>query len=236
MFYTAIAMGFVGSLHCIGMCGPLVLAMPYGRFSKAKRIVARSLYQSGRLFTYAMLGLILGVLGMSANLFGGQQHLSIGLGILLILTIIIPHLFRRFNSNPVYLSLNKWVKTSLSKSINFDSYPAFFISGMLNGLLPCGLVWLALSSALALGNGIQSSLFMLFFGLGTLPAMIGILSTNQLLKLKFNFSSSRLSNIVALSIAILLIVRGLNMGNYFSPYIDFDHAKEKIITICGFDH
>ena len=107
---------------------------------------------------------------------------------------------------------------------------------MLNGLLPCGLVWIALASALALSNGFESALFMLFFGLGTIPALLGIIGSFQLLRQKISFSFSKISNAVALTIAVLLIVRGLNMGNYFSPYFDFDEAKRTIITICGFDH
>jgi hypothetical protein len=235
MITAALAMGFLGSLHCVGMCGPIALAMPYGRFKTTKSIIARILYQLGRLSTYALLGLALGMMGLSIKMFGGQQYLSIALGTTLILAVLTPILFRRLKHKLLTTRFNNWVKNSLGKTIKIDSYLAFWFTGMLNGLLPCGLVWLALATALALSNGFESAVFMFFFGLGTVPALLGVLGTFQWLRSRISFSFNRISNIVALAIAVLLIVRGLNMGNYFSPYFDYDEAKRTIITICGFD-
>lgn len=235
MITAALAMGFVGSLHCVGMCGPIALAMPYGRFSTTKSIIARLLYQLGRLSTYTLMGLVLGMMGLSIKMFGGQQHLSIVLGVTLIVAVLIPMAFRRLKHVIFPIRLNTWIKNTLGKTIQIDSYPAFWFTGMLNGLLPCGLVWLALASALALSNGYESAGFMFFFGLGTIPALAGLMGSFQWLRSKINFSFSRISHFIALTIAVLLIIRGLNLGNYFSPYFDYDEAKRTIITICGFD-
>ncbi|MEQ8359841.1 MAG: sulfite exporter TauE/SafE family protein [Cytophagales bacterium] len=235
MLFAALTMGFLGSAHCIGMCGPLALAMPYGRFGGIRTWIARLVYQSGRLSTYFILGLILGVIGFSFNLAGIQQYFSIGLGIMLIAVLFIPMLFRNSLIMKRYYIFEIWVKKNIGKYINEDKISGFYITGILNGLLPCGLVWLALISAIALGNGFESGLFMLFFGLGTLPALIATMISYQAIQKRFSFSFKKVSNVITLAIALLLIVRGLNMGNYFSPYLDFDVAKEKIITICGFD-
>ncbi|MEQ8520217.1 MAG: sulfite exporter TauE/SafE family protein [Cytophagales bacterium] len=235
MLFAALTMGFLGSAHCIGMCGPLALAMPYGRFGGIRTWIARLVYQSGRLSTYFILGLILGVIGFSFNLAGIQQYFSIGLGIMLIAVLFIPMLFRNSLIMKRYYIFEIWVKKNIGKYINEDKISGFYITGILNGLLPCGLVWLALISAIALGNGFESGLFMLFFGLGTLPALIATMISYQAIQKRFSFSFKKVSNVITLAIALLLIVRGLNMGNYFSPYLDFDAAKEKIITICGFD-
>lgn len=235
MLFAALTMGFLGSAHCIGMCGPLALAMPYGRFGGIRTWIARFVYQSGRLSTYFILGLILGIIGFSFNLAGIQQYFSIGLGIMLIAVLFIPMLFRNSLIMKRYYIFEIWVKKNIGKYINEDKISGFYITGILNGLLPCGLVWLALISAIALGNGFESGLFMLFFGLGTLPALIATMISYQAIQKRFSFSFKKVSNVITLAIALLLIVRGLNMGNYFSPYLDFNAAKEKIITICGFD-
>ncbi len=235
MIAAAFLMGIVGSIHCVGMCGPIALALPYGRFDKNKSRLARILFQTGRVSTYALLGLVLGFIGLSASIFGGQQFLSITIGIILIISIMLPSLFNRLQSIAFISKFQIAIKSKLAEMIKIDSLRAFYVSGLLNGLLPCGLVWLALSTSLALANGFESAVFMLFFGLGTIPSMILVLGTFQLLKNRFSFRFKMISNYVALTIAVLLIVRGLNMGNYLSPYVDFEHAKEKIITICGFD-
>ncbi len=235
MLIAALTMGFLGSAHCIGMCGPLALAMPYGRFGGYKTWVARIVYQSGRLSTYFILGLILGIIGFSFNLAGMQQYFSIGMGIVLIAALFIPMIFKNSLFMKRYYFFENWVKNNIAKFIHEDKIRGFYVTGILNGLLPCGLVWLALVSAIALGNGIESALFMLFFGLGTLPALIATMISYQVIQKRFRFSLNKISTAITLAIALLLIVRGLNMGNYFSPYLDFDAAKEKIITICGFD-
>ncbi|QNL22448.1 sulfite exporter TauE/SafE family protein [Hyphobacterium sp. CCMP332] len=235
MLIAALTMGFLGSAHCIGMCGPLALAMPYGRFGGFRTWLARIVYQSGRLSTYFFLGLILGFIGFSFNLAGIQQYFSIGLGVMLIMVLFIPMLFRNSLFMKRYYLFENWVKKNIGNYINQNKISGFYITGILNGLLPCGLVWLALISAIALGNGIESALFMLFFGLGTLPALVATMISYQAIQKRFTFSYKKVSSAITLVIALLLIVRGLNMGNYFSPYLDFDTAKEKIITICGFD-
>lgn len=236
MLIAALLMGFFGSLHCIGMCGPIALALPYGRFGGIKSFFARIIYQSGRLSTYAIIGLILGSLGMSLQFVSGQQFMSIVLGITLLFSVFVPMILKSKIRIAQMEAFNDRIRNSFSRWIQIDSYGAFYFSGFLNGLLPCGLVWIALASALALGNGFDSSMFMLFFGLGTLPAMLGTLFSFQLLKKRFSFSFNKFGRLITICLGIILIVRGLNMGNHLSPYFDFDEAKRQIITVCGLDH
>lgn len=236
MLIAALSIGFLGSVHCIGMCGPIALAMPYGRFGGSKTWLARFVYQFGRLSTYFLLGLILGIIGFSLELAGVQQYLSILIGFTLILTISFPLFFRNISFAKRFQFINGWVKKKIGRYIKTETISGFYITGLLNGLLPCGLVWLALVSAIAMGNSLESGLFMLFFGLGTIPALIGTMISFHAVKKRFAFSFNKISNGIALAIAVLLIIRGLNMGNFISPHFDIEAAKEKVITICGFEN
>ena len=85
--------GLAGSLHCIGMCGPIALAIGPGETSRAKHLMGRILYNLGRSVTYGLMGLVAGLVGRTVHVSGYQQGLSIGLGVLLFLAILLPSRF-----------------------------------------------------------------------------------------------------------------------------------------------
>lgn len=225
---TALLMGFLGSFHCVGMCGPIALALPKGRASTPTYFTGRLLYNLGRTTTYSILGFLMGLFGEGMQVLGWQQAVSIGLGIALLFVLI----FQRWESSilkiaPIAKGL-LWLRKHLGKALQNPSFPTLFNVGILNGFLPCGFVYMAMAGALALGDVGLSIGFMAIFGLGTIPAMMGVsLLGHQLPRQKLIRWQPVLQRI-SLVIIALLIVRGLNLGiPYLSP-----EANEAGIVQC----
>ncbi len=172
MLLTALLLGFMGSLHCVGMCGPIAFMLPVDRQNPYKKAGQVALYHLGRLLAYATIGLVFGLLGKGLYVFGMQQKLSIGIGVLMIILVLIPaRTFAKYNfSKPIYKIISK-VKTSLGKELKKKTADTFLTIGILNGLLPCGLVYMALFAAIAMGDVGKGGLFMVLFGVGTIPLM-----------------------------------------------------------------
>ena len=172
---TALVAGFATSLHCVGMCGPLVLALPGGQ-TRQRFVVGRLLYSAGRLTTYAVLGGLFGLLGGAVHLAGWQQAVSILLGALLLATAAVwfgMPLLRRHLLEPTAL-LSRAVgllKAHLGRLFGSQSLKALFGIGLLNGLLPCGFVYLALAASLTAAGPLQGAAYMALFGAGTVPAI-----------------------------------------------------------------
>ncbi len=165
-------LGLAGSLHCIGMCGPLSLALPTHRLSPVSKFSALFIYQLGRIITYSVLGLIFGLAGRGVYLAGFQQWFSITLGIFILLLATL--YFIQGSMHLTYLGrLYMWL-TKLIASIlrQYKGLAGFLLLGMANGLLPCGMVYIALAATLSVYKVYQSVGFMAMFGAGTLPAMM----------------------------------------------------------------
>ena len=164
MLYSALIFGLLGSFHCVGMCGPIAFLLPLDRKDKTKSTLQLLSYHLGRITMYGFLGLLFGIVGKSLNLFGFQQQLSIGIGVLMILTISIPQkLFNRYNfSKPIYRLVSK-VKHKMGNELKKKDPGTFFTIGYLNALLPCGLVYMAIFGAMATGETWEGSLYMIIF-------------------------------------------------------------------------
>ena len=167
MLFSAIIFGLLGSFHCIGMCGPIAFMLPVDRANKTKRFFQVAMYHLGRLITYALLGLLFGLLGKSFYLFGFQQQLSIIIGVLMLLILFLPKktLHKYSLSKPFYKAFSG-VKNALGKELKKKRIDTFFTIGFLNGFLPCGLVYMAIFASIATGSAVQGSLYMFLFGLG----------------------------------------------------------------------
>lgn len=218
--WTALIIGFAGSLHCVGMCGPIVLALPTKINSKnLDFILKRLLYNIGRVSTYALIGIIVGYLGQSLKIWGYQQTLSILIGVVILLWVIIP---KKYHKIITELSLIKKgfgiLQKSIGKLFKNESYLSFYVIGILNGFLPCGFVYMGAAGAASTGNYFSGGLYMVLFGLGTVPALF-VLSIfgkyfNQSLRNKFN----KAVPYFAVILALLFILRGLNLGiPFISP-------------------
>jgi sulfite exporter TauE/SafE len=214
---TGFGLGFAGSLHCVGMCGPLALALPLKAFSGAKQVVAMMAYHFGRVISYSLLGLITGFIGRQFFLAGYQQLFSIIIG-----TALVLWLFFAFNNkfisrrSRVYHKVQAWI-------IHYMQQPSIknmLLTGIGNGLLPCGMVYLAIAAAAASGNILSGAGFMLFFGLGTIPLMGMVTVAGLRIGPKARNSLRKVSPYLTAFIGVLLILRGLNLNiPYISPLL-----------------
>jgi sulfite exporter TauE/SafE len=210
MLWTAFTIGILGSLHCVGMCGPIALALPYqGR----NRWVATNnvlLYNAGRIITYSLLGLVIGLLGRGLFLAGLQTYVSIGLGILLLIVAAFSvNIEARLLRIPLLMRLNEWVKRQLAFLLRRHGRASLLLIGMLNGLLPCGLVYLAIAGAVAAGGMLKGVAFMALFGLGTVPLMLATSLAGQFINLRLRNRLRKLVPLFLVAFAILFIARGL---------------------------
>lgn len=219
MLYTALIFGLISSLHCIGMCGPIAMMLPVDRNNQAKKATQIITYHLGRLTAYSIIGLIFGLLGKGFYLAGIQQQLSIFIGVLIISVIIIPDtVFAKYNlSKPMYRFISK-IKTKLGSQFKNRSYKSLFTIGLLNGFLPCGMVYTALFGAVAMQSAELGVLYMFLFGLGTIPMMSSVIYINSFLTATFRNKIQRIIPYVGIFIGILFVLRGLGMGiPYISP-------------------
>ncbi|MGZ3918718.1 MAG: sulfite exporter TauE/SafE family protein [Bacteroidia bacterium] len=228
---AAISLGLLGSFHCIGMCGPIALALPVHQATVFRKVVAILLYNSGRIITYSLLGLLFGIIGQGFAVFGLQQVLSVSLGTLILLSIILPKKFvSRFSVTNKLSYLFGKLKSGLSNLFSKRNLFSLFSIGILNGLLPCGLVYMAIAGAVATGKMADSVLFMAFFGLGTVPVMLSLSWFSNLVSMKFRNGITRTMPYLVSVMAILMILRGLNLGiPYISPSY---HQDDKTVSCC----
>ncbi|RME74145.1 MAG: sulfite exporter TauE/SafE family protein [Planctomycetota bacterium] len=214
-FLAAFLMGLIGGGgHCLFMCGPLVLALPVQKFKSP--LMASFVYHMGRITTYIFLGIFVGFLGIGAHLIGIQQYISIGCGIFLLLFLIpgIKGFFQPMVIKGIGLLKKRWTLGE-KKTTPFH----YFFLGSLNGLLPCGLVYLAMISSLSLAHFYKSLLFMAFFGLGTFPSLFILHNGKSWFPRKWQPAIQKIYPFLLVFVAVLLILRGLQLGiPYVSPH------------------
>lgn len=224
-FIAALAMGLTGSLHCAGMCGPIIWVLPFSSFPSYKRWIAIGLYHTGRISMYAALGWLLYAF---RALFHPQwqQYVSIAAGVVLLLAGLWSFFPGRLPA--MRLPWMGLVQARLGKLLTRPSLHGLFLGGVLNGLLPCGLVYMALSLSVTAGSASAAILLMYTFGAGTLPMLVGI----TLLRRKLRFTSGvwirRWVPLALFFFGSLLVVRGMNLGiPYLSPRISMEQHTLK---------
>ncbi len=216
---SGFTLGAAGSLHCAGMCGPLSLALPVHHFSALNKFLALFLYQLGRVATYSLIGLLFGLAGRQLFIAGYQQWFSIGMGVLVLLLAGLYLLSKKrihFRIlNPFYQSVQQFIIRVLRSP---TSVLSFLLLGMANGLLPCGMVYIALATSLSFAQTGESVLFMALFGAGTLPAMLFIGYAGVMIKPELRTVFRRMTPVFISLMGVLLILRGLNLGiPFISP-------------------
>ena len=211
-----LTMGLAGSFHCVGMCGPLALSLPLGSTNRLYRILSIISYNLGRTVTYFTLGAALGWGGSRLAMAGHQQTFSIAAGIVLLILVFVGKFLPRI---PLFHSYQNRLKKLLAQFLKKDNNIfSLFIFGVLNGLLPCGLVYMAIASAVIIGGPLHAGVFMAAFGLGTLPLMALLMLTGHLLSFSFRTKIKKALPFFVAVIAVLMILRGLNLGiPYISP-------------------
>lgn len=209
---SGLALGLAGSLHCVGMCGPLVLLLNRNEGNKYR---VNFLYFLGKTFTYVTLGFIMGQIGLTFHWLKWQQSLSIVLGIALLIVVFFPIPLRNI---PLY----SWVlrmSAPILKSKKSNMHSLYF--GVLNGLLPCGLVYAALSAALLQSDSLHAMIFMLFFGIGTSPILFSVKTIFSILQQKFKIKLKQIHNFTLLTLSLFFLLRGMNLGiPFLSPKIE----------------
>jgi uncharacterized protein len=233
---AGLMLGLAGSLHCIGMCGPIAIALP-GK--KTKRSITWSmtrdklLYQFGRVTTYSMLGVVAGLSGSALVDAGFSQQLSIAAGVLMILTAItqlmlhapiLPEKITRKFSTMIERAMGR--RLSSDRKYARGGAAAHYAIGIFNGLLPCGLVVSALIGSIGTGDVLQGSLFMAMFGLGTVPLMSVVALLGGVISCQLRHKLRAITPVIAIVIGAAFILRGLSLDiPYVSPVLSAQHPS-----------
>src|SRR5690606_28997451 len=189
------------------------------RSDSRKKSLQLFTYHAGRLTAYGSIGLFFGALGRGLYLAGIQQQLSVAIGILMLLTVLIPQqTLARYNFSRPVAKLISSVKSAMGAQFKKRSYRSFYTIGLLNGFLPCGMVYVALFGAMAMQSISLGVGFMLLFGLGTVPLMSGITYVSQWFTPSLRTRIQKLIPITVSVLALLFILRGMGLGiPYVSP-------------------
>ncbi len=229
--WTGFLIGFLGSFHCVGMCGPIALALPFGNQSNFQLVIGRLLYNLGRSLTYAFFGAIFGLFGKGIEVAGLQKWASILLGVSILSYYLTPNKFKgKLSVTKPYQIASDFVKKGFSKLTKDGSPSSLFIFGIVNGFLPCGFVYVALAGALTTGGALSGALYMGLFGLGTTPIMFATSLVGKFLSAKLKQGMNKLIPVFAILLAIIFILRGLSLGiPFISPPEKMLEPHEKMM-------
>ena len=231
IFLAALTLGMIGSFHCIGMCGPLAFSLPLKNNNDVAKFAGSFIYNLGRIITYSLLGLLFGLAGKSFSIFGFQQMLSVIVGTTILIFIFMPKKWG-FNkeTNNIVIRYSATIRKALGKLFFNKNYYSLLAIGLLNGLLPCGLIYMAVAAALATADPLKSAFFMAIFGLGTLPVMWSVSFFGNYIGIGLRQKIRSSYPIIMVLMACLLVVRGLGLGiPYISPSIN---AATKQVQVC----
>jgi hypothetical protein len=219
LLWTAFIVGLVGSAHCAGMCGPIALALPLKSENWFTRVGGGLLYNTGRIITYMILGAIFGLLGKGLHMAGFQLWASVVIGILMIVMVLVPLIFKKLPSlNTIFEGYSSRLLSGFRNMFSNGDKKSLFGIGLLNGILPCGLVYVAIAGAINTGDVASAMLYMALFGAGTIPVMLAISIAGTMISLNLRIFINKLSPYVIVLLGVLFILRGLSLGiPYISP-------------------
>ncbi len=216
-FYIIFALGLVSSLHCVSMCGPIVLSysLPLGSKPFREQILAHLFYNGGRILTYAALGAIAGLaggtVGFVGQLAGFENVAAIVAGVLMVvagvlmLDLLPSKRLQKFNP---LLYTSRFLRP-LSKLFSSASVGSKFSLGMMLGFLPCGLIYAALLKSLATGTALAGAMTMAAFGLGTAASLLGIGIFSSAFSVKLSRWGSKLAAVSVLVLGLFIVSRGV---------------------------
>lgn len=219
LIISALGLGFATGFHCVGMCGPIALSMGLTKSQALKFQLHNFSYNLGRILMYAFLGAVLGLIGQGFEMAGIQKPLTIAVGGLMMIMAFFSFGGKDFATKiPFVGTILFLIKKNLGRFLQRQNISGRFITGMLNGLLPCGMVYVALTASLASGGVWQGALYMFLFGVGTFPFMFAVVLFGGLLTQNFRNKVLRLMPVLMLILGGLFIIRGLQLGiPYLSP-------------------
>ncbi len=208
MLWSAFLLGLAGSLHCVGMCGPIALMIPTG--NGKQKWLSLFLYHFGRLLTYLIIGTFFGLIVSSLNSYQTQIIFTFISGGLLLLFALVPS-FLNWVEKKGYSFFNSAInyKNKLAKSLNKNKIEYSFYIGFLNGFLPCAMVYSAAIMALAQKSLMNSLIVMLLFGLGTIPLLSVFYYFSTKLKTWFSKYANTFRTLSFIIVGVFLIARGV---------------------------
>ena len=218
-FITPLTIGLIGSFHCIVMCGPIVVALPLKKHNLISKIAGAVLYNSGRVITYSILGILFGLLGQGIHMAGFQQWTSILLGIAMIISVLFPFVFReKITIGNLFTGFSARLITRLRKLFTDRSYFSLLMIGLLNGLLPCGLVYVAIAGAIGSGTVLSGAIFMMLFGIGTIPLLLVATLASDAIGQRVRSKMQKVVPYFVFLLGVLFILRGMSLGiPFISP-------------------
>lgn len=224
--WIAFFIGFFGSVHCIGMCGPLAFAVPSLRDKWRFMVADKVVYNLGRVISYTLLGVLFGFVGRQLWMLGLQQGVSLFSGMLIIMAGLSRLYHIRVGNNRLLASflvpVNKLLNYALKHRVGH------LIVGMLNGFLPCGFVYLALVGAINTGSPAASGKFMFLFGMGTFPLMLLATVSSGLIGPAVRRRINSVMPYLMVCLGMWFVLRGLNLNiPYLSP-----QKQTQGITVC----
>lgn len=205
MVAAAFLLGLAGSLHCVGMCSPLAMAVT--RISRPA-LISKALYNGGRIFTYSIMGAVAGAVGGMFDFLAIQKAFSIFVGTGLVIFGVSG--FRSFHIpqvSPLMLQATQAIKKSFGSLLKRKTRSAVLVLGIANGLLPCGLTYMAVAYSMTATGPMEGFVYMLLFGAGTLPAMVGLQLGLSPLMNRFNLSLPRMNAAILIFVGVLLVAR-----------------------------
>jgi hypothetical protein len=218
-FYLIVAFGFIGSLHCLQMCGPIVLTYSVAANTGAARRSLLGLhlaYNAGRTLTYMLLGTVAGLaggaMGWVGRLAGIENVAAIAAGIAMVLTGIALLGYGLEIKGFRGFALPQRLLRPVGKLISSPSAQSKFFMGLLMGFLPCGMVYAALMQAIGVASPLGGALTLMGFGLGTSVALIAVGLGSSAATRKLARWGTTISAITVLVMGVLLIARGALAG------------------------
>ncbi|MBL8009863.1 MAG: sulfite exporter TauE/SafE family protein [Flavobacteriales bacterium] len=210
----AVLLGVLGSAHCAAMCGPLHVAVGQG----GAPVRTTVLLNTGRLITYMAIGALFGLFGRGLGLAGLQRFVAIALAVVMLAALVVPALAARLHRPFVPSAWVARLRSAVARRLRRSSAPAVLLTGALNGLLPCGMVYMAVAGALAQEGPVDGALFMAAFGFGTWPALFAVRLAGTSFGSRFRASLVRWAPAGYALMAALLLMRGLALDiPYLSP-------------------
>ncbi|MDX1908789.1 MAG: sulfite exporter TauE/SafE family protein [Bacteroidia bacterium] len=230
LYLTALILGLSGSLHCVGMCGAIALALPGKSPNLWTILPGRLAYNAGRVAAYVMMGAVLGLFGQVISLAGWQQALSLVLGGLMLILALGQF---QAETHLVRIPLIDKVLVRIRKAMGHLLRPGskgLFQVGVLNGFLPCGTVYLALAGAAATSQALEGMGYMAVFGLGTFATMLPVSLAGGRITGDWMRVARPVMAGVTLVFASWLILRGLQLGiPFISPLLPAGTQAEQVV-------
>ncbi len=208
MLWSAFLLGLAGSLHCVGMCGPITLLISSGNHQSRNRAIL--LYHLGKLMTYIIIGALFGLIVATVYDFNIQSILTIVSGVILLMFAFVPG-FLSLLEKKGFTFFNSFFrfKNRILKSINKNRVEYSFFIGFFNGFIPCAMVYSAAIVALSQKTFGNSIVFMILFGLGTIPLMTIFYFMAGKIKARFSKHASTVRLISFLIVGLFLVGRGV---------------------------